>query len=75
MATIIKMREEVNEGCILCPICNGYGQIDEPRGLPRSVTEMRKEMAHKLKDKGFSFREIMRFFNFKSTKSVSDLLK
>lgn len=59
-----------------CPICNGSGSIDEPR-LERSkidLIEVKREMAKKLREKGFSFRQIQKALGYKSVRSITHLL-
>lgn len=58
---------------IVCPICNGSGKIKDP--FSKDVFEIRSEIAKKLKGKGYTVREIMKVFNYKSTSAVANLLK
>ncbi len=57
---------------IECPICFGTGSIDAPK--PQTKIEERVKQAKSLKKSGFSFREIMKIMEYKSTRSVSYLL-
>lgn len=55
-----------------CPVCKGKGLISVParRGTPDNGV-----MAMLLRDAGYSVREIMRFLNYKSPRSIQVLLK
>lgn len=63
------------KGKIECPICKGSGRLQEPLNLPKNLRDERVKIAHALKEKGYSHREIMRLLNYKSTLSVTLLLK
>lgn len=57
---------------MICPICKGRGEITPPR---RKGTPDNRVMAGLLRKEGYSIREIMRFLNYKSPRSVQELLK
>lgn len=59
----------------LCPICDGTGRIEDPHKMSIDVTELKREMAIRLRSKGFSFRQIQRALDYKSVRSVQHLLK
>lgn len=58
---------------INCPVCKGVGQIVAPK--PSEDIGKKVRAAKELKKAGFSFREIMKFMNYKSTRSVSYLFE
>jgi hypothetical protein len=58
-----------------CPICNGTGKVDFPAHQNIDVIEVKKEMALKLHEKGFSLRQIQKALGYKSVRSISVLLK
>lgn len=59
-----------------CPVCMGKGFIKEiPAGDKRYSDQMKHRMARILHEKGFSYRQIMKFTGYKSTRSISLALK
>lgn len=56
-----------------CPICKGSGEVLAPK--PVESIDKKIKAAKELKKAGFSFREIMKLMNYKSTRSVSYLLE
>jgi hypothetical protein len=58
-----------------CPICKGHGKLDYPAHMVIDEAAVKKEMALKLHEKGFSYRQIMKALGYKSTRSISLLLK
>ena len=52
-----------------CPLCNGLGKIE--KSLPIDVKRKKAKLMHEM---NFSIREIMRALNYKSPRSVQDLL-
>lgn len=64
-----------NKEKIKCPICKGHGEIDKAGGIIAARQRRRKDIAQKLKSEGYSIREIMALMGYKSTNSVSILLK
>lgn len=62
-------------------LCEQYAEqyieagIGNPARMQANVIEVKKEMAVKLREKGFSIRQIMRALNYKSTRSITELLK
>lgn len=62
-------------GKIDCPICKGTGELDDPVKVNVDLVEVKREMAHKLRGKGFSFRQIQRALGYKSVRSITNLLK
>jgi hypothetical protein len=58
-----------------CPICNGTGKLDDPAHMAIDVVAVKKEMALKLHEKGFSLRQIQKALGYKSVRSISVLLK
>lgn len=59
---------------INCPICKGTGKLREPVTAPKIIQTEKAKIAKKLRGAGYSFREIMKVLNYKSTNSVSKLL-
>jgi predicted TIM-barrel fold metal-dependent hydrolase len=49
--------------------------IGNPKKLQANVVEVKREMAKKLRDKGFSFRQIQKALGYKSVRSIPHLLK
>jgi hypothetical protein len=60
---------------VKCICCNGTGTMDEPNHKEVDMIEVKKEMALKLHSKGYSYRQIMKALGYKSTRSISLLLK
>jgi len=60
--------QDTNEEKIECPICFGSGKISPPK---KKFSDNRKEMAGVLLDNGYGVREIQRFLQYKSPRSVS----
>lgn len=58
---------------IKCPMCEGCGEINPPH-LKQKILKEKIKTAKSLKDSGYSIREIMRIMNYKSPRSVQDLL-
>ncbi len=58
-----------------CPICGGTGKIEPPNHKEVDMIEVKKDMAIKLHSKGYSYRQIMKALGYKSTRSISLLLK
>lgn len=53
-----------------CPTCNGKGKIE----IAVSYTETHRPLAHELKNKGYTIRDIAKFLGYKNPGSVSHLL-
>lgn len=60
---------------IKCPICKGIGELPETKKKDGQRIIDNKTMIKLLEKEGYSYREIMRFMNFKSTRSVAYYLK
>jgi len=58
-----------------CPICGGTGKIEDPRILDVDRVEVKREIVHKLHEKGHSLRQIQRALGYKSVRSVYLILK
>jgi len=54
-------------------MCKGIGIIPDP-GLKQKVMDGKKIFAKALRDKGYSIREIMKYMNYKSPRSVQKLI-
>lgn len=54
-------------------MCQGCGEIDAPH-LKQKILKEKIKTAKSLKGSGYSIREIMRIMNYKSPKSIQDLL-
>lgn len=65
----------IKENNIICPICNGSGNLPETYSHRKLRLIDKKVMANLLRDKGYSIREIMRFLQYKSPRSVHELVK
>lgn len=64
------------ENIYFCPLCKGQGiiQMDDPRRKEVDIYEVKKEMAVKLREKGFSLRQIQKALGYKSVRSVVYIL-
>jgi hypothetical protein len=58
-----------------CPICNGTGKVEDPKHMDVDVIQVKKEMALKLHEKGFSLRQIQKALGYKSVRSVHLMIK
>lgn len=60
-----------------CPICGGTGKIEPPKhkDIDSVVLDTKRDMAKKLIDKGYSYRQIQKALGYKSVRSISYLLK
>lgn len=63
------------KGQFICPICNGSGKVDFPYKLQIDKVEINAQIAKRLREKGYSIRQIMHALNYKSTRSITELLK
>lgn len=52
-----------------CPLCEGCGVVSK---MP---VKLKREKCHKMRELGFSVREIMRALNYKSPRSVQEILE
>lgn len=59
---------------INCPIRGGTGKLKDPVTAPMIIQTEKSKIAKKLHKSGYSYREIMKVLNYKSTNSVSKLL-
>lgn len=57
-----------------CPICKGTGKLEVPTFKQKALAEKR-QTALKLKEQGYSIREIMKIMKYKSPRSVQTLLQ
>ncbi len=79
------MRKRIMKWCIaekfmpkdkcVCPICNGSGKFQLPRKIQIDSAEIKKQMAIKLREKGYSIRQIQVALGYKSPRSISIILK
>ena len=60
---------------VKCICCNGTGKMPDPNHKEVDMIEVKKDMAVKLHSKGYSYRQIMKALGYKSTRSISLLLK
>ena len=58
-----------------CPICKGSGSVEKAAHTAEPRIRRRSEIAKTLRSEGYSIREIMALMGYKSTNSVSILLK
>ena len=58
-----------------CPVCKGTGEIHGPNESIRDRQKRRSEIANKLRDTGYSIREIAALMGYKSPNSVFILLE
>ena len=60
-----------------CIICKGTGEIEEPKhkDIDGEMNAYKKAVANELHIKGYSYRQIMKALGYKSTRSISLLLK
>lgn len=54
-----------------CPICNGTGKIEGPLKIGKGLTDEKKVIVKTLIEKGYSYRQICKIMNYKSTRSIS----
>lgn len=59
---------------IKCPVCKGLGEIEKPRH-DKDFQKTRERMVFVLHKEGFSIREIMRLLEYKSPRSVHQIIK
>lgn len=59
---------------IKCPICKGSGHLPKSYDHRKLKVIDKKVMANLLRKEGYSIREIMRFLEYKSTRSVHRLV-
>ncbi len=57
-----------------CPICKGTGNLPESYSHKKLKTIDKKVMAKLLSKEGYSIRQIMRFLEYKSPRSVHLIL-
>lgn len=57
-----------------CPICKGTGIFQNPNRMQVDTVEVKRELAKKLREKGYSIRQIQQALGYKSTRSVTYLL-
>lgn len=56
-----------------CLFCNGTGELENPRDI--AVTDIKREVAKRLRKEGYSIRQIMKIMNYNSPAAVTHLLK
>jgi len=67
-------REDKSIGVWCCPVCHGTGNIKRPHGMQKDM-ELKRDHANRLRDQGYSIREIATIMGYKSPRSVQDLLR
>lgn len=60
---------------IKCTLCNGSGELPDPYKLQLDTIDIKRKIAHDLKSKGYSLRQIQSALNYKSVGSIQKLLK
>lgn len=68
------LQENIRYVSNICPCCDGTG-FSKPRSQQIDQVELNSEIAIRLREKGFSIRQIMKALNYKSTHSITELLK
>jgi hypothetical protein len=58
-----------------CPVCNGTGDIGEPKHKEIQIVEVKREMALKLHKQGFSLRQIQKALGYKNVRSIAYLIR
>ena len=58
-----------------CPICKGKGKLEEPTAHKWGKVIDKKIMCRLLRKAGYSYRQIMRFLDLKSPRSIAQYLK
>ena len=58
-----------------CPICKGKGKLEEPVTSEWRRVITKKIMCRLLRKEGYSYRQIMRFLDLKSPRSIQQYLK
>jgi len=71
------MAENANKNIrfITCPFCKGKGTIKPPYRHNELAVNKKARLAMLMRQEGYSFREIMKHFDYKSTNSVIYLLR
>lgn len=59
---------------IECPICKGSGKIKGAKKTAETRKRRRADIAKRLKEEGYSIREIMALMGYKSPQSITLLL-
>lgn len=59
---------------MVCPICKGKGEIKQPQRI-MGKAEIKERAVKILRKAGFSYREIMVFTDYKSPRSIGEILK
>ena len=57
-----------------CPLCKGKGKIKKPGEDKRKVRQKKIDMINDLRERGYTIREIMIFFGYKSTSAIAHYL-
>ncbi len=58
-----------------CPVCKGTGKYKLPHKMKVDSMEIKKEIAFKLRERGYSIRQIMVALGYKSPLSIQLFLK
>jgi hypothetical protein len=54
-----------------CQLCKGKGKIKKPGEDKRTARQKKVDMINDLRDRGYTVREIMVFFGYKSTSAIA----
>jgi len=58
---------------IKCPMCEGCGEIEAPHFKQKIMNE-KAATAKRMREQGYSIREIMKAIGYKSPRSIQQLL-
>jgi len=59
---------------IKCPVCKGVGEVSPPSDKIKERQRRRSDVANKLRNEGYSIREIAALMGYKSPNSVFILI-
>ena len=57
-----------------CPLCKGKGKIKKPDIDNRTAREKKVAIINDLRNRGYTIREIMIFFGYRSTSAIAHYL-
>ena len=60
-------------GKIKCPMCNGCGELEQPLFRQKLMQE-KKQTALRMREQGYSIREIMTAMGYKSPRSFYQII-
>ncbi len=67
----MKITVNIEKEYMKCPVCSGSGKIEEIH----NKVKIKEAIVIKLFHEGYTYREIMKLTGYKSTNSITDILK